>query len=187
MAQSASSSAAVQRRTPASEQIASASAKVLSWWQPPMDGPSDSLNTEQPSQRRHDVLSCVSEQQRASCSSVGLVHLAVSEHLPVRPHPTKRSDSGLGDGGEGGGGRGCGRGCVGTGDGSEFGGSGGKCGKGVGGGGSGFGSWSLDQINSLSKPQPVHLVQPRRSSAAEQRRAFASLQMAAASTKLTPR
>ena len=68
-----------------------------------MDGPSDSLNTEQPSQRRHDVLSCVSEQQRASCSSVGLVHLAVSEHLPVRPHPTKRSDSGLGDGGEGGG------------------------------------------------------------------------------------
>jgi len=128
--QSARSSAAVQGLAPALLQMAAASMKVLSSWQPPISGPSDSAHTSQPPFRRHPPPSFVSEQQRTSCFSLGSAHRAASEQRPARPHSTLRRAVGAGEGdGDadgGGGGRGDGGDGVSSGDG---------CGDGDGGGG----------------------------------------------------
>ena len=106
LAQLPSSSSVVQSRAPAAEQMASASVKFFSWWQPPISAASDSVQTEQPPQRRHVLPSFVSEQQRTSCSSDGTAQRADSEQRPARPHVANRS----GVAAPGGGGGGCGGG-----------------------------------------------------------------------------
>eukprot|EP00315_Gephyrocapsa_oceanica_P009787 CAMPEP_0185304954 /NCGR_PEP_ID=MMETSP1363-20130426/15083_1 /TAXON_ID=38817 /ORGANISM="Gephyrocapsa oceanica, Strain RCC1303" /LENGTH=138 /DNA_ID=CAMNT_0027902165 /DNA_START=263 /DNA_END=675 /DNA_ORIENTATION=+ len=115
--QSASSSSLVQRRAPASMQMASASANVLSLWHPPI--PSTESAHGQLSLCLLQRLMRVSEQQRTSCSSEAATQPAGSAQLPTRPHSTKRrAVEGLalglaeGGGGSGGGGSGWADGVV---------------------------------------------------------------------------
>eukprot|EP00315_Gephyrocapsa_oceanica_P053640 CAMPEP_0185488788 /NCGR_PEP_ID=MMETSP1366-20130426/12672_1 /TAXON_ID=38817 /ORGANISM="Gephyrocapsa oceanica, Strain RCC1303" /LENGTH=130 /DNA_ID=CAMNT_0028097303 /DNA_START=276 /DNA_END=664 /DNA_ORIENTATION=+ len=104
--QSASSSSLVQRRAPASMQMASASANVLSLWHPPIPA-SDSAHG-QLSLRLLQRLMRVSEQQRTSCSSLcgsSKPCAMASPQFPRLPQTTQRglATVAAGGGGEGGG------------------------------------------------------------------------------------
>ena len=88
--------------------MASASARLLLWWQRSIPGPSDSVHGQLSLRCLHPPIA-VLEQQRTSCSSAGSAHRGLSGQMPARPHSSLAGpDRGEGDcdGGDGGGGGG---------------------------------------------------------------------------------